>query len=150
MSESTYDLERFLKAQEMMYPWALREIRNGKKKSHWMWFVFPQLKALGRSHTALYYGLEGIGEAGAYLAHPVLGARLRQITDALLSQEKRDPLVVMGYPDNLKLCSCMTLFAETTEENDCFLAVIEEFFGGQRDGLTLELLAAEKNRKNEN
>ena len=148
MSCDAYDLEKFVRAQALMYPRALREMQNGKKKSHWMWFVFPQLKGLGQSRTAVHYGLEGIEEAKAYLAHPVLGARLREITAALLAQEKSDPLEVMGYPDNVKLCSSMTLFAAACADDDgLFLAVIEKFFGGRKDALTLRLLAEEEGSK---
>jgi len=123
-----------------MYPVALREMTNGRKQSHWMWFIFPQLRELGRSHTALYYGIENIHEAKAYLAHPVLGARLREISAVLLTLDASDPLALMGFPDNRKLCSCMTLFSKAAEDNQVFLDVLQKFFGGVADSRTIEIL----------
>ena len=140
MTKKDYDLNRFLKAQELMYPWALREMKNGKKQSHWMWFIFSQLKALGRSSTAIYYGIEDIGEARAYIEHPILGARLREISQALLELDTNDALAVMGHPDNLKLCSCMTLFSRAAQDDRVFEAVINKFFNGNADAYTQELL----------
>ena len=140
MKYKEYNLDRFLKAQELMYPWALREIKNGRKQTHWMWFIFPQLKALGRSNTAMYYGIENIEEAKAYILHPVLGTRLREISESLLRLETNDPLSVMGYPDNIKLCSSMTLFAQATDDNQVFVNVINKFFGGVFDQYTLDIL----------
>lgn len=141
--EKEYDLNRFVKAQELSYSWALKEIRNGRKQTHWMWFIFPQLKSLGRSSTALYYGIEDLGEAKAYLTHPILGARLREISGVLLSLDTSDPHAVMGYPDDRKLRSSMTLFARATEDNRVFLDVIEKFYNGAEDGYTLALLDRE-------
>ena len=135
--EKEYDLNRFLKAQELMYPWALREIKNGRKQTHWMWFIFPQLKALGQSNTALYYGIEALDEAKQYLAHPVLGTRLKEISEALLSLETNDPYKVMGDIDGLKLCSSMTLFAEVEGYDSVFGKVIDKYYGGKRDVNTI-------------
>ena len=136
-----YDLERFVKAQEYDYPVALREIKAGHKRSHWIWYIFPQLKGLGRSHRAQVYGIEDIGEARAYLEHEVLGARLREICGALMQLESSDPSEVMGgYPDDLKLQSCMTLFAAISEDNSVFHRVLDKFFGGQTDAKTLAML----------
>ncbi len=104
------DLERFIKAQEEMYPVALREIRSGMKASHWMWFIFPQLKALGFSSTAQYYGIADLAGANVYLEHPLLQTRLIEISKALLALEDSNPTRVMGYPDDLKHCSSITLF----------------------------------------
>ena len=104
MKDKEYNLDRFLKVQELMYPWALREIKSGRKLTHWMWFIFPQLKVLGQSSTALYYGIEDLDEAKQYLAHPVLGTRLKEISEALLSLETNDPYKVMGDIDALKPC----------------------------------------------
>ena len=137
MDSNKFDLERFLKAQEGVYPYALQEMKNGSKETHWMWFIFPQLKSLGRSDTAIYYGIENIEEAKAYLAHPILGMRLREISAALLTIENNDPLELMGYPDNLKLCSSMTLFSRATEDNSIFVKVIYKFYGGAFDTYTL-------------
>ena len=137
----TYDLERFVKAQENNYHIALREVRAGHKYSHWIWYIFPQLQGLGRSHYAKYYGLEDIDEARAYLQHEVLGSRLREITGALLELESSDPSEVMGgYPDDLKLQSCMTLFAHISEDGSVFNKVLDKFFGGKQDAHTLSML----------
>ncbi len=140
MTTSLYDLERFIKAQERMYSIALSEIRAGMKVSHWIWFIFPQLKALGFSPTAQYYGIQDINEAKAYLAHPVLRTRLVEISDALLALNESNPLRVMGYPDDLKLCSSMTLFEAADPTIPVFAQVLKKFYHGKRDDKTLELL----------
>ena len=135
-----YDLDKFVKAQELMYPWALKEMKNGRKQTHWMWFIFPQLKALGRSNTALYYGIKDLEEAKAYLAHPVLGTRLKEISEALLSLETNDPYKVMGGIDALKLCSSMTLFAEVAGYGSVFGKVIDKYYNGDKDINTICIL----------
>ena len=137
----TYDLERFMKAQERDYPIALKEIQAGQKQSHWIWYIFPQLKGLGHSQYAEFYGLDGIDEARAYLEHPVLGARLREITGALLDLWDSDPESVMGgHPDDWKLHSCMTLFAQIAEPDSVFHKVLKRSFAGKLDKNTLSLL----------
>ncbi len=141
MTTSLYDLERFLKAQEEMYSVALSEIRAGMKESHWIWFIFPQLKALGFSSTAQYYGIQDLDEAKAYLAHPVLSARLIEISEALLALDDSNSSRVMGYPDDLKLCSSMTLFEVADPTIPVFAQVLEKFYHGKRDYKTLELLS---------
>ena len=138
-----YNLERFVEAQEHDYDVALQEMRAGHKKSHWIWYIFPQLKELGRSRMAKFYGLSSVDEAREYLKHPVLGARLKEISEALLGLglDVNDPEEVMGgHPDDWKLHSCMTLFAEISEEDSVFQDVLYKFFGGQKDKRTLELL----------
>lgn len=136
-----YDLERFVKAQEYDYPVALNEIKAGHKYSHWIWYIFPQLADLGRSHMAKVYGIEDIDEARAYLAHPVLGARLKEISEALMQLKSSNPSEVMGgYPDDLKLQSCMTLFAAISDEGSVFHRVLDKFFDGQQDAQTLSLI----------
>ena len=135
-----FDLDRFVEAQEGMYEIALREIRAGKKHSHWMWFVFPQLKGLGKTGMSNLYGIDGVEEAMAYLAHPVLGARLREITEALLQQEQGSAEEIFGFPDVLKLRSCMTLFREAAEERALFQQVLDRFYQGKPDGRTLSML----------
>lgn len=143
MKDKKYNLNRFLKAQEIMYPWALREIKNGRKQTHWMWFIFPQLKALGQSNTALYYGIEDLDEAKQYLAHSVLGARLKEISEVLLNLETNDPYRVMGGIDALKLCSSMTLFAEIEGYSSIFGKVIDKYYDGNKDMNTVHLLNIE-------
>ena len=136
-----FDLERFLAAQDGgTYERVLAELRAGRKTSHWMWFVFPQLRGLGRSETARYYGLASLDEARAYLAHPVLGPRLRECADALLGLDGDDPVAVMGGVDALKLRSSMTLFARADPDDERFPAVLRKFYGGEEDEATLALL----------
>lgn len=133
-------LDRFVSAQRDTYDRALAEIRAGRKRTHWMWFVFPQLAGLGRSATAAYYALSGLAEAAAYLAHPVLGPRLVAISRALLDLPAPDPTAVFGYPDDLKLHSCMTLFAQVHGADAVFGAVLAACFAGRPDDATLRLL----------
>lgn len=132
-------LNRFVKAQENTYSTALQEIKSGRKKSHWMWFIFPQLKGLGFSETAQFYGINGLSEAQEYLQHPVLGGRLREISRALLTLESGDAHAIFGYPDDMKLKSSMTLFAEVGNDS-VFDEVLMKFFDGEKDQKTLELL----------
>ena len=134
------DLSRFLKAQEYDYAQALKEIRAGRKRSHWMWYIFPQLQGLGFSPTAQYYGIRDLEQAVDYMAHPVLGPRLVEISGALLALPGSDPSAVMGYPDDLKLCSCMTLFELAAPEEPVFGLVLEKYYGSRRDRMTLNLL----------
>ena len=135
-----HDLERFYKAQEYDYETALSEIRNGRKESHWMWYIFPQITGLGRSTTAEYYAIKSKDEAKGYIEDPVLGKRLIEISQALFQIESDDAEMVMGWPDNLKLRSCMTLFAEVAPEQPVFRNVLEKFYDGEMDGKTLDIL----------
>ena len=137
-----YDLSRFLKAQESDYETALAEIRSGRKRSHWIWYIFPQLKGLGFSTLSYHYGIDDIGEAKAYMKDPVLSARLIEISRALLTLDSSDPGRVMGFPDDLKLCSSMTLFHAAAPEEPVFSQVLEKFFGGHPDEKTLQILKA--------
>ena len=139
-----YDLERFVSAQEYSYENALSEIRAGKKTSHWIWYIFPQLKGLGHSYRSEYYGIEDEDEAKSYLGHPILGSRLVEITETLLSLKESDPLKVMGSPDDLKLKSCMTLFAYISESGSIFHQVLEKYFGGGKDEKTMSILERKK------
>ncbi|MDI3536875.1 MAG: hypothetical protein PWP16_1562 [Eubacteriaceae bacterium] len=132
-------LERFLKAQEGAYDQALREIKSGRKQSHWMWYIFPQIQGLGRSSMAKYYAIRDRDEAVTYFNDPVLGSRLIEISSALLNLESNDPEVVMGWPDNLKLKSSMTLFA-LVSDNPIFSQVLNKYFGGQQDEFTITKL----------
>ncbi len=133
-------LQRFLEAQAAAYPTALVEIQGGRKRSHWMWYVFPQLQGLGFSPTAHYYGLRGAAEARAYARHPVLGARLVEISRALLALPGDDATRVLGRPDDVKLRSSMTLFAALPGAEPVFQRVLDKFFRGQADPQTLRLL----------
>lgn len=134
-----YYLERFVKAQERMYTIALREIEQGKKLLHWIWYIFPQLAALGHSHNAKYYGLSGYDEAEAYLNHPVLGSRLREITQELLQHKELTAVEILGGIDAMKVKSCMTLFAEVSPD-DIFDEVLKVFYNGSSDKMTLDLM----------
>ena len=133
-------LDKYVSAQARDYDDALREIRGGRKRSHWIWYIFPQLDGLGYSPTAQYYGIRDLEQARDYMAHPVLGARLVEISDALLALESSNPGAVMGYPDDLKLCSSMTLFELAAPDQPVFGKVLDKFYGGRRDPLTLRLL----------
>ena len=132
-------LDRFLEAQEKMYPIALKELKNGKKCSHWMWYIFPQLRGLGRSTMAHIYGISDLDEAIAYLAHPVLSRRLYELCEALLEHKGKNVYEIFGSIDEMKLKSSMTLFALTTEDYTIFDQVLECFFDGEMDELTINL-----------
>ena len=134
-------LERFVEAQELSYPAALAEIRRGSKRSHWMWYTFPQMAGLGRSATAQHFAISSIGEARAFLEHPVLGARYRDCVSALQDLRASDPVAVFGETDAMKLRSSLTLF-EAAEPHPLFSAAIDRWFGGMRDPATLSLLHA--------
>lgn len=133
------DLERFKKAQEFDFATALAEIRNGRKVSHWMWYIFPQLAGLGMSSTSQYYGICDLEEAKAYLEDEYLRDHLMTICEALLSLDTSDALAVFGRPDNMKLRSSMTLFAQASD-NDIFQKVLEKYFEGKMDGRTVKML----------
>ena len=138
---SKYNLERFFPYHTNDYPQALREMRAGEKQSHWIWYIFPQLKGLGTSGRSITFGIEDADEAREYLAHPVLGHDLKEITSALLELEENAPVKGMGWEiDAVKLRSCMTLFAYVSEEGSVFERVLEKFFGGKKDGATLKIL----------
>ena len=132
-------LDRFLKAQAGSYDAALREIRDGRKRSHWIWYIFPQIQGLGFSSTSQFYAITDLGEAKAYLADHLLRERLLEISGALLELPSSDPSAVMGYPDDLKLKSSMTLFELAEPDCPVFPAVLEKFYGGERDRRTIRL-----------
>jgi len=142
MSDDPYDLDRFVQAQAGHYVDALGEIRSGRKRSHWMWFVLPQLEGLGSSYMARKYAITGAAEAQAYLAHPVLGARLRECCEAVLGVEGRTAREIFGGIDEMKLRSCVTLFASVSPPGSLFEAVLGKFFANGPDPRTLDLLAA--------
>lgn len=139
-----FDLERFIKAQERDYETALEEIRRGRKRSHWIWYIFPQITGLGFSSMSQYYGIASIKEAKAYMENACLRDRLLEISEALLALESNDPGNVMGYPDDLKLCSSMTLFAEAAPEEKIFQAVLDKYFDGRKDQRTLQILESQR------
>lgn len=134
-----YDLERFIKAHQNAYLIALKEIKNGKKQSHWMWYIFPQLADLGHSPVAKYYGIRNKEEAIDYLNNDLLKNHLIEISEALLKIDD-DINNILGYPDNLKLRSCMTLFHEIDPSIDIFMKVIKKFYNGELDRNTINLL----------
>ena len=135
-----YDLQRFVDAQDLVYDDVLSELREGRKRSHWMWFIFPQLRGLGRSRLATSFGIDGLAEARAYLAHPVLGPRLRECT-ALVNRIDGRPIEgIFGDVDAVKFRSSMTLFSRATADDRVFLDALEKYFEGEPDRLTLERL----------
>jgi uncharacterized protein (DUF1810 family) len=135
-----FDLNRFLSAQEKMYNQAWRELKNGQKRSHWIWYIFPQLEELGYSEKARYYGIKSIEEAREYLEHPILGKRLRECTEAVLAVENKTIVQIMNTFDDVKLQSCMTLFACVTNQNFLFLEVLAKYYNREQDSRTIELL----------
>ncbi|HKW58080.1 MAG TPA: DUF1810 domain-containing protein [Candidatus Acidoferrum sp.] len=135
-----YDLQRFVTAQQDCIGEVLQELKEGHKRSHWMWFVFPQIKGLGLSSTARHFAIGSREEAAAYLAHPLLGTRLRKCTQLVIVVEGRSLRQILGAPDDLKFRSCMTLFAQATSDNQVFLDALKKCCGGESDPLTLERL----------
>ncbi|MBK0368639.1 DUF1810 domain-containing protein [Flavobacterium agrisoli] len=138
--EKQYDLDRFLEAQRETYGNALREIKAGSKQTHWMWFVFPQLRGLGFTDYNIFYGIENLQEASHYLNHPTLGARLVEITLAMLQIENKSALEILGRADERKLKSCMTLFSHLPDTSDCFRQVLVKYYNGEMDEKTLQIL----------
>lgn len=142
-----YELERFVRAQQPLIERVRAELAAGEKASHWMWFIFPQLRGLGASATARRFGLSGLAEARAYLAHPLLGARLRECTRLVLAVEGRSVEEIFGYPDYLKLRSCLTLFAQAAAPDDgpedrVFSEALAKYYSGEADPKTLALLTS--------
>jgi uncharacterized protein (DUF1810 family) len=135
------NLDRFVTAQSGVYERALTEIRNGRKESHWMWFIFPQLVGLGSSSMARQYGITDADEARAYLAHPVLAPRLIEITQAVAELDNRSANEIFGSPDDMKLRSCATLFAHVSGEGSVFQQIIDKYYNGEPDPRTLSILA---------
>ena len=136
-----FDLQRFVAAQQPLYAQVSAELAAGAKTSHWMWFVFPQLKGLGRSSTALHYGIVSLAEAQAYAQHPLLGARLRECCGLLMRVQGRSALQIFGSIDALKLRSCLTLFERAAPHEPLFGQLLDKYCGGERDSGTLQLLA---------
>ena len=135
-----YNLKRFIEAQRTDYAMALSEIKRGRKQSHYMWYIFPQILGLGFSSTSKYYAIKNIDEATAYLKNEILGNRLIEICNALLMLETNNAHVIFGSPDNMKLISSMTLFSEVNDASSVFQKVLDKFFDGKKDDRTLQLL----------
>ncbi|MSO20841.1 MAG: DUF1810 domain-containing protein [Acidobacteria bacterium] len=139
-----FDLQRFVAAQAAVYAQVIAELRAGRKRTHWMWFIFPQLRGLGSSPTALHYAISSIEESRAYLAHPILGPRLiecTQLVTSIAGRSSSDTIdEIFGYPDNLKFHSCMTLFANAAPDNGDFQQALQKYFGGKLDHLTIDRL----------
>lgn len=138
--DDPFNLERFVQAQAGVYATAVAELRAGAKRSHWMWFVFPQIAGLGSSAMAQRYAISGLDDARAYLAHPLLGPRLRECVDAVLAVERRSAHAIFGSPDDLKFRSSLTLFREAAPHEPRFQAALDRYFGGEPDPATLARL----------
>lgn len=138
---TTLSLQRFVAAQDVCLDEAMAELKAGKKVSHWIWFVFPQHKALGRSRTAIHYGIADIEEARQYLRHPILGPRHKECVQLVLLHPQRTPYAIFGSPDDMKFRSCSTLFMQAAPDEPVFKQVLDTFYGGQPDEMTLGLLA---------
>jgi uncharacterized protein (DUF1810 family) len=139
-SSDPFDLERFVRAQARTYEAALAEIRSGRKRSHWMWYVFPQVAGLGVSETSRHYAIGSCAEARTYLAHPVLGPRLVECVEAVLKVQGRSAREIFGSPDDRKLRSCATLFAQVSPPGSVFERLLEKYYEGEQDARTQELL----------
>jgi uncharacterized protein (DUF1810 family) len=141
VTDDPFDLQRFVDAQDAVYQRVLDELRDGRKRSHWMWFVFPQVRGLGSSPTAVRFAISSVDEARAYLAHEVLGPRLRECARLVARIDGRSAADIFGWPDDMKLRSSMTLFARAADDNADFVAVLEKFYGGEQDPATVSRLA---------
>jgi uncharacterized protein (DUF1810 family) len=135
-----YELNRFINAQERIYDRVLAELRGGQKRTHWMWYIFPQIDGLGHSPTTRHYAIKSVEEARRYLSHPVLGARLVECAEAVLAVQGRSVSDIFGYPDDMKLQSSMTLFALVAESRSVFERVLDKYFQGKRDARTLQIV----------
>ncbi len=139
-SNDPFNLQRFVTAQERVFDQVLAELRAGRKMSHWIWFIFPQIQGLGRSPISQGYAISGREEANAYLQHPLLGPRLKNCTQLVLQVEGGSALDILGSPDDMKFRSCMTLFAQVSPDDDIFQRALQKYFDGKPDRLTLERL----------
>lgn len=139
--DDRFNLTRFINAQEMVYPRVLFELRNGRKRTHWMWFIFPQIDGLGNSSTTKHYAIKSIEEAKEYLNHPVLGKRLKECAAAVLAIEERSISEIFGHPDDQKLKSSLTLFESIADSDPIFTSLVDKYFNGERDSGTLTILS---------
>ena len=135
-----YNLQKFIDAQAKDFETALREVKAGCKTSHWMWFIFPQIIGLAQSRTSIFYSIQNLEEASLYMADETLSAHMNEICNALLELDGNDAHKIFGYPDDMKLHSCMTLFAQACPDNDIFKKVIDKYFEGEEDRRTIELI----------
>ena len=140
LNNDPFNLSRFVTAQRAIYERVLKELGSGRKISHWMWFIFPQIDGLGESATTKYYSIKTAEEARQYLDHPILGARLVKCAETVLAVEGRSASEIFGFPDDMKLKSSMTLFASVADSNPVFARVIDKYFNGEKDQKTLDLL----------
>ena len=138
------DLSRFTKVQEQDFKTAFKEIKNGRKMSHWMWYIFPQIQGLGKSSTSQYYGIKDLNEARAFINDPYLGGNLKKISMALLELEENNAVAIFGKPDDIKLKSCMTLFSCISEDGSIFHKVLEKYFDGRQCKRTLSIIGLNK------
>lgn len=141
--DDPFNLQRFVDAQEPVFEQVCAELRRGRKTTHWMWFVFPQIAGLGRSRLATEFAISSRDEAATYLNHPILGPRLRECTRLVNLIEGREIGQIFGYPDDMKFRSCMTLFADATDDNQVFKNAVQKYFAGEYDGATLQRLTAQ-------
>ena len=143
MNSDPYNLQRFLEAQAMNYDDALAELKAGEKRSHWMWYIFPQYKGLGMSRMSQEYAIRSLDEARAYLEHPILGDRLLECSETVLSIDDYSAYDILGSPDDMKLRSCATLFAVVSPPDSLFMQILDRFYQGEKDRQTLDLLGIE-------
>jgi len=139
-ANDTFDLSRFTSAQDNIYGSVLTELRNGRKRTHWMWYIFPQVDGLGHSATSKHYAIKSLEEARQYLNHPILGPKLLECAEAVLAVEGRSASEIFGYPDDFKLRSSMTLFAYVAAPGSVFSRILDKYFNGEQDSLTLQIL----------
>ena len=140
MADDPFDLQRFVDAQAPVYERVRTELKSGRKQSHWMWFIFPQIAGLGRSATAQRYAISSLDEARAYIAHPILGPRLRECTHLVVQVNGKSAYEILGSPDDMKFHSCMTLFARAAPDEKAFMDALEKYFGGAEDQATIARL----------
>lgn len=140
-------IERFVSAQQNVFQTALEEIKNGKKESHWMWYIFPQIRGLGFTDYNVYYGIKNLNEAEQYLNDPILGNRLIEISEAVFRQQVKTAAEIFGKPDERKLRSCMTLFSQIPNANPIFQKVLEKYYKGLNDDKTISILSEQKNNR---
>jgi uncharacterized protein (DUF1810 family) len=139
-SDDPFNLERFIAAQDAVYPTVVQELKDGQKRTHWMWFIFPQVLGLGRSPTSQYYAIKSKAEAIAYLQHPVLGKRIYECAALVLEIKNKTATQIFGQPDNMKLQSSMTLFASISQDKSVFIGVITTYYHGQLCQKTIDFL----------